>query len=152
MTPVPATVVLAGYPVQLGVRSREHVAEWMREFQLIDLGGTQHAIPQELVDTVNHLTATYAQELSEPERRLEEAAARGDEFVDLTYPVRLESESVVVGWSALLQEVDDYCSAGDLLTLRRGPELVALQEWVTAEFMGQIRGRPPRPWSEFVAR
>lgn len=150
------TVVLRGYPVRLGNQVVEHIDEWMREFKLIALsreaGTARHEVPDRLLEMVDQLTRSYASELDEPTRRREEAAARGESTVDLEYPVRPETEQVIVGWQQMLLEVDEYCRREDLLTLQRTPEQVALQEWVTEEFLRQLEGRPPRPWSETSPR
>ena len=47
----------------------------------------------------------------------------------------------------MLAEVDEYCRAEDLLTLQRTPEQVRFQDWVCEEFVRQLRGEPPRPWT-----
>jgi hypothetical protein len=153
-TPRPERVVLRGYPVALGISVTEQVEEWMREFKLIALGGGRgevgHEVPDRLLQTVQLLSHRYASELSEPDRLRSAAAARGQATVDLTYPVRPESEVTVLGWQQLVHEVDEYCRAEELLTLQRTPEQVALQDWVCEEFLRQIQGEPPRPWSEYT--
>jgi hypothetical protein len=154
--PRPDRIVLLGYPVELGIAVTEHVEEWMREFKLIALsrgtGDVGHAVPDRLMQTVQMLSQRYASELSGPDRMRAAAAARGDATVDLTYPVRPESEATVLGWKQLTDEVDDYCRAEELLTLQRTPEQIALQDWVCEEFLRQLRGEPPRPWSDHVAQ
>lgn len=148
----PEKVQLRGYPVRLGAQVAEHIEEWMREFKLIALsreaGTAQQEVPDRLVQMVDQLTRSYSTELDEPERRRDEAAARGDATVDLEYPVRPETEQVVLGWQQMLREVDEYCTREDLLTLQRTPEQVALQDWVTEEFLRQLQGDPPRAWAE----
>ena len=145
-----ATVVLQGYPVELGLSVAEHVEDWMREFALMalarDAGTTGHEVPQRLQDMVRHLSGRYARELSAPDRERAAAAARGDATVDLVYPLREESAQAAVAWRELLHEVDRYCAAEELLTLQRSPQQVALVEWLTEEFVRQSAGEPPRPW------
>ena len=146
--------MLRGYPVELGISATEQVEEWMREFKLIALGrGTGdvgHDVPDRLLQMVKLLSHRYAVELSEPERVRAAAAARGQATVDLVYPVRPEAEATVLGWLQLTHEVDAYCRAEDLLTLQRTPDQVALQQWVCEEFLRQLQGEPPRPWSEYA--
>ena len=147
----PETVWLLGYPVALGLSTSEHVEEWVREFQLMALAREQglpgHDVPRRLQEMVQSLTRRYASELSTADRLRATAAARGDATVDLPYPVRPESEQVVLAWQRMLAEVDDYCRTEDLLTLQRSPEQVRLQDWTCEEFLRQLRGEPPRPWS-----
>ena len=148
----PDAVVLLRYPVALGMRNAEHLDEVLREFRLVQLGrdaGTTSCrdVPARLLEMVDMLTRTYNRELSEPDRMRAQAAARGDAVVDLTYPVRPETEQVARGWQAMLAEVDDFCRSQDLLTLARPAELVALNDWALGEFVRQVRGEAPRPWS-----
>ena len=145
-------VLLLDYPVVLGASVSEHVNDWMREFRLMALGQqtgvVAQDVPDRLAEMVQHLSRHYATELSEPDRLRSAALARGDATVDLPYPVRPETEATVVGWKAVLADVDHYCAAEDLLTLQRTPEQVALSDWVCEEFVRQLAGQPPRPWSE----
>lgn len=48
---------------------------------------------------------------------------------------------------SLLDEADEFCRAGDLLTLAATGEGVAFRRWFLHEFVRQIDGRPPRAWS-----
>ena len=149
------TVRLLDYPVELGMSTVEHVEDWMREFKLMSLGrqggssGGTHDVPARLQAMVDALTRRYAAQLSEPDRVRAAAAARGQATVDLDYPSQggPEGEAAVRGWQAMLAEVDDYCRAEDLLTLQRTPEQVRFQDWVCEEFLRQLRGEPPRPWT-----
>jgi hypothetical protein len=147
----PSEIRLLGYPVALGMSTIEQIEDWMREFKLMalsrDEGTSSHEVPARLQAMVDALRRRYAAELSEPDRLRAAAAARGDATVDLSYPVRPGAEEVVSGWRAMLAEVDEYCRAEDLLTLQRSLEQVRLQDWVCEEFLRQLRGEPPRPWS-----
>jgi hypothetical protein len=148
-----ATVWLLRYPVELGMSTVEHVEDWVREFKLMALGrdgGTAtHDVPQRLQAMVDTLTRRYGAELSEPDRVRAAAAARGDATVDLAYPAHhgAEGEQAVRAWQAMLAEVDEYCRTEDLLTLQRTPEQVRLQDWVCEQFLRQLRGEPPQPWT-----
>jgi hypothetical protein len=150
---VTTTVWLLRYPVELGMSTVEHVEDWVREFKLMALGresgAGQHDVPTRLQEMVEALTRRYGQELSEPDRVRAAAAARGDATVDLAYPARpgAEGEAAVRGWQAMLAEVDEFCRAEDLLTLQRTPEQVRLQDWICDQFLRQLRGEPPQPWT-----
>ena len=147
------TVWLLRYPVELGMSTVEHVEDWLREFKLMALGrdgGTStHDVPARLQAMVETLTRRYAGELSEPDRVRAAAAARGQATVDLAYTARpdAEGEQAVRGWQAMLAEVDEFCRAEDLLTLQRTAEQVRLQDWVCEQFLRQLRGEPPQPWT-----
>lgn len=147
------TVWLLRYPVSLGMSTVEHVEDWVREFKLMALGregGTSTAdVPVRLQAMVETLTRRYGVELSEPDRLRAAAAARGQATVDLAYPTggTDEAAATVRGWQAMLAEVDEYCRAEDLLTLQRTPEQVRLQDWVSEQFLRQLGGEPPQPWT-----
>ena len=49
--------------------------------------------------------------------------------------------------TGLLEEADDYCRRGELLTLATPPELVAFRNWYLGQVVEQIDGRPPTPWA-----
>jgi hypothetical protein len=152
--PPTVTVWLLRYPVELGMSTVEHVEDWVREFKLMALGsegGTSTSdVPVRLQAMVEMLTRRYGAELSEPDRVRAAAAARGQAEVDLAYTSGhgAEGEAAVRGWQAMLAEVDEYCRAEDLLTLQRTPEQVRLQNWVCEEFLRQLHGEPPRPWTQ----
>jgi hypothetical protein len=150
---VTTTIWLLRYPVELGMSTVEHVEDWVREFKLMALGredGTSTSdVPARLQAMVDMLTRRYGAERSEPDRVRAAAAARGQATVDPAYTSRdrAESEAVVRGWQTMLAEVDEYCRAEDLLTLQRTPEQVRLQDWVFEQFLRQLAGEPPEPWT-----
>lgn len=146
------TVVLLSYPVTLGMSAVEHVQDWMREFQLMALSddtGRVHDVPERLRTMARQLSQQHAADLFEPDRARSAAAARGEQSVDLTYvvPAEADAEPLVRRWQQILEDVDDYCRAQDLLTLQRSPAQVALNDWVLREFLAQLNGEPPRPWT-----
>ncbi len=47
----------------------------------------------------------------------------------------------------LLDEADEFCRSGHLLTVATQPESVAFRRWYLGEFQRQIDGHPPGPWS-----
>ncbi len=152
------TVWLLDYPVELGMSTVEHIEDWMREFQLMALGrdaGTATSdVPQRLQAMVDSLTRRYGAQLSEPDRVRAAAAARGQATVDLAYPATdgAEGEAAVRGWQAMLAEVDEWCRTEDLLTLQRTPEQVRLQDWICEQFLRQLRGEAPQPWTPALRR
>ncbi len=51
-----------------------------------------------------------------------------------------------------MDEADDYCRAGQhLLTLVTPPEALAFRRWYLGEFVRQIAGEQPRPWTDWRA-
>ena len=80
---------------------------------------------------------------------LEAALRARREHVDLVYEVPPEIVDACQNLLALLDEADDYCLAGEhLVTLTSPPEVRAYREWFLREFIEQVAGRPPTPWSQ----
>jgi len=143
-----AGVVLLGYPVRLGIRAREHSAAILRECALLSHAGDSSSAPDRLIELAQHVTTAFSGELAIIDQQRDEALARGDATVDLHYPAIPGTRPIVERWRDIMEELDDYAAAGTmLLTQATPPELVELREWTVEEFIGQLDGRPPRPWT-----
>ena len=46
----------------------------------------------------------------------------------------------------MLDETDEFCRDGTLLTLQADDDVVAFRRWYLREVVDQIAGRPARPW------
>lgn len=147
----PETVRLLNYPVALGVVNRQHVDDWLREFQLMkvryDAAQVEVDPRDRLRALVQDVTAKYEVETGEPRRRREEAAVRGIEAFDQEYPLRPDSESIVLALQEAAAAVDELCARAVLLTLPRPPIVVEFANWVVSEFVRQGRGEEPSPWT-----
>lgn len=141
-------LLLLGYPAQLGAWQREHMDGLERELALVMLAAEDGATsaPGRLLSLAAHVRTTYAAELDEPTRQREEAAARGDLRVDISYPAVPGASEIVRAWGDALDAVDRYCEAGDLLSLATPPLLVQLRRWVLGELLAQLDGAEPTPW------
>lgn len=139
------TVRLVGLPLDIYQRASEHSDELLREFALIREDGSEH-VPARLLRLVEELNIRFAAFTEGPRTALQAGVARGDQQIDLHYEVPGEASEAAVRLGTLLDEADDYCRSGDLLTLATGPEAVRFRRWFLDEFVAQIDGRPPRPW------
>jgi hypothetical protein len=158
-TPVPGTqgrpadafvvgVVLQGYPVRLGIRAREHSAAILRECALLSHAGTSSSAPDRLVELAQDVTSAFSGELAIVDQQRNEALARGDATMDLRYPAIPGTRPIIERYRDIMDELDDYAATGTaLLTQATPPELVALRNWTVEEFIGQLDGRAPRPWT-----
>ncbi len=142
-------VRLLGLPLDVYRRSSEHTDELLREFALIGEDDSDH-VPARLLALIDELNARFSAFTREQTVAMQEAAARGDKEIDVLYEVPPEASDGVVRLAALLDEADEFCRAGELLTLATLPEGIAFRRWFLEEFLFQIDGRPPRPWSEFL--
>ena len=142
-------VVLLDYPVVLGTVQQEHFDAVVREFQLIALSSPQAQghVPGRLLELVATLTREHAPQRAEPERVREQALVEGRATVDLHYAVTADVLLVVQTWARMLRDVDEFCLSDELLVLARPPAVVAMQDWVLGQFLDQLAGEPPTPWT-----
>lgn len=147
-------VALVGLPVPLAARAQEHFDELSREFFLMTSSGAQHhRVPVRLLELVEQLTSQYGGFTSEQSAALDRAIRDGVPTLDLEYRVPAAAAAGTAQLAELLDEVDDYCRAGEhLLTLETPPECVEYRRWYLGQFVDQIAGRPPVPWDQWRAR
>ena len=127
-------------------RSAEHSDELLREFALIREEGSDH-IPARLLALIEELRGRFGSFSEGPRQAMQAALERGDDTIDLQYQVPPAVAAAARQVGDLLDEADEFCRAGDLLTLATQPQGVAFRRWYLEEFQHQIDGRPPRPWS-----
>lgn len=139
-------VRILGLPLDVLQRSSEHTDELLREFALIREEGSDH-VPARLLALVEELRGRFGSFSEDARLATEAALERGDETIDLTYEVPQAVAAAARQLDALLDEADDFCRSGDLLTLATQPEGVTFRRWYLNEFQRQVDGEPPRPWS-----
>jgi len=139
-------VRILGLPLDVYQRASEHNDELLREFALIREEGTDHA-PSRLLALIEELNERFGQFAAGPSGALQAALSRGDATVDLTYEVPAEVGRAAGQLNVLLDETDEFCRAGELLTLATTTESLGFRQWFLDEFARQTAGAPPRPWS-----
>lgn len=140
------SVRILGLPLDVYQRASEHSDELLREFALVREDDSDH-VPARLLALIDELNARFGAFTEGPRSTLQDALARGDRTIDLQYEVPAEAADAAIRLGALLDEADDFCRSGDLLTLATVPEGLAFRRWFLDEFVSQIGGRSPRPWS-----
>ncbi|MFL6239766.1 MAG: hypothetical protein ACJ735_09805 [Actinomycetes bacterium] len=144
-------------PVAIWRNAQQHTDELLREFSLIveqihQEGEGGSAAPVRLLRLVDELSATYSQFSTSQEEALFAAAADGTESLDLVYEVPRSVGPAAQHLADLLDEVDDYCRAGQhLLTLAAPTEVVRFRRWFLDEFMRQADGHEATPWPQYPA-
>jgi anti-sigma B factor antagonist len=145
-------VRLLDVPLDLHARSAAHGEALQREFELIRLAeGTDDTVPSRLRRLVEDLQGRFGGLSDGPEEEMRRAREAGCQEVSLTYQVPEAAGVASAQLLAALREADDYCRAGELVTLATPPDQVAFRDWFLGEFIAQIAGAPPRSWHE-VAR
>lgn len=143
-------VRLIGLPLDVQRRTNAHYDALMREFELIrqsDSAG--ETVPVRLLDLVDELSIRFNQFSEQPRAVLEAALESGGSTVDLAYQVPRDTVDACRRLLVLLDEADEYCSAGEhLVTLASPPVVREYREWFLGEFIEQEAGRPAMPWSQ----
>ena len=144
------TAVLLDYPLRLWARQQEHSENIMREFQLILLGQESDEVegsaPAQLLELASMFTSRFGPLINNINEQREAALAAGRDRMDSQVPLVEGLPALLEQVRTVLAAVDEYCSSGDLLTLARPPEVVALFEWSLNELTVQYEGGEPTPW------
>lgn len=141
-------VQLLRLPVKVQRLAAEHHDALMRELSLIRASTSTESVPQRLIAVTNELHDKFGRFSVEPRSALESAFRQGDDYIDVTYYVPRDTGEAAARLSTLLDEADEYCRSGEhLVTLATPPVAVAYRRWLLDEFVGQLAGRAPRPWT-----
>lgn len=141
--------VLRDYPLRLWLRQQEHTDAVIREFQLLVGGhqaGADTSAPAQLVQLAEMFTKRFGGLISAVNDTRFAALAQGRDRMDSHVPLPEETPALMQQVESVLKAVDEYCRAGDLLTLARPDELIALSQWATSELIAQYEGAEPTPW------
>ena len=145
-------VRLLQFPLLVYRRAQEHFDELLREFALlsIDSSGTVpgHEVPRRLRELVDELGQRFARATQDATGQREEALRAGLTSVDLTYNVPPQVREGSLALARMLDEADEFCRRGELLTLATPPEVVEFRRWFLDEFVAQADGAAPTPWPE----
>lgn len=138
------TVVLRGVPVRLLWECRFRVRDLRREMALLTVQqrvpvGVPHRLVglAEQVDRLNTAVLRHDDDFAR-------AVTDRDESVDMHYTVPRGVGAACARLADMLDEVDDYCRAAQLLTLAAPPEERLLRHWFLYEFARQTGGEAPR--------
>lgn len=154
----PRDVVLLQLPLDVYARAVQWQADLMREFALITIGeesehaggGSQVPIPARLLNAVGAMRGRYGALTASTAQELEEAQRRGEASADVTYTLPPEAAEELRHLGALLDEADEFCRTGDLLTLAAQSDVAAFRRWFLGEFARQLQGAEPTPWPTWV--
>jgi anti-anti-sigma factor len=146
--PTLRTVELVGLPIVVHRRAADHSATMRREMALVAASSDWSATPARLLELAHELGERYAGFGSESDAVMQDALARGETTVDLRYDVPIDVVDACVELNSILDEVDEYSRAGDLVTLVSPPDVLAYRRWFLDQFITQLRdGAEPTRWS-----
>lgn len=153
MTPAPplVTVRLLDFPLKVYRRTQEHYDGLFREFALFAIDPPAslpgHEVPRRLLQLVDEVQTRFAGVTQAPNEQRDRALDAGLDRVDLTYLVPPEAREASLSLEAMLEEADEFCRAGDLLTLASPPEVRRFRHWYLGQFVAQVDGAAPTPWT-----
>lgn len=141
-------VRLVGMPVRLWTRTAEHHDALQRELALLALDDDAPELPRRLTALLHELRDSYGGSSSRDERQRADATERGLDTIDLEYEVPASVREAAQRLTTMLDEVDEFCANDSLLlTLASTPEERDFRHWYCDEFVRQIEGEEPRPWT-----
>jgi hypothetical protein len=144
------TVRLIGVPLSIHRSAAEHQDGLRREFAFLasQADANPVGVPSRLLKLSTELTERFRSFSAGPNAALEEAWERGEEQIDLIFRVPRAAAEGARMYADLLAEADAYCLTGkELLTLVAPGSVVIYRSWFLDEFVRQINGEQPRPWS-----
>jgi hypothetical protein len=143
-------VTILDFPLQIGVRARQHRESLLREFAIIATGGgTKAEVPKRLIEIAQLHDERYSRLNPDADDAVDAAIQGGEEFIDFTVSVPERIKQDTVDLAPILMEVDEYCRNGDLLTLSPPDDVRAFWIWFLSEFVRQLSGEQPLAWSDF---
>jgi hypothetical protein len=144
-------VLLMDLPVPVWARAREHGEGLLREMQLmlVKSEAKGHPLPRRLAELVATLTERYAGVADIQTEQIRAAHTRGLRQIDVAYPLPRSARADIEALSTMFDEVDEFCRAGELLTLATPPEAVAFRKWYFGEIIRQLDGELPTSWVEW---
>ena len=143
-------VRMIGLPLDRPAHDGRGLRRVMREFELIrQSDSAAETVPVRLLDLVDELSTRFDEFAEQPRARPRSGAREWWEPRSISCTrCRRRSSTPATGCSTLLDEADDYCLAGEhLVTLASPPEVRSYREWFLREFIEQVAGRSPTPWS-----
>lgn len=143
-------IQLVDLPLDVLARSQEHNDGLTREFALIATSLAGDSVPQRLQQLSDQLQTQYAMYTEETRQRIDAAILQGERELDVIYTVPGDVLGACFLLNDMLEEADDFCRKGDLLTLATPPDLVRFRRWFLGEFVRQISGDAPVPWRDYA--
>ena len=141
MTDELVVVELLRLPLAVLTRAADHNLTLQRELALVHAADESGVAPARLLWLSQHLDQQYAAFNTAPRQTLQKAIEGDETHVDVRYEVPAHAAVAAAELGAALDEVDDYCRNGDLLTLVTPTEALSFRRWLLGEFIAQIQER-----------
>jgi hypothetical protein len=143
-------VVLQDCPLDVIERSRRHTEALIREFAFITASDADRSsVPARLLAVVDRIRSRLTGLNEAIEEQLERARQRGDEAVDLAVVLPVDGHALALELKGLFDEAEEFCRAGELLTLAESGDVRTFRDWYFQQYIDQLDGAEPVPWSEW---
>lgn len=139
-------VQILGLPLAAYQAARAQNDSLIREFRWLLERGESADVPARLLALAGDLARRLAGATDDLRTQVNAAIARGDERVDLEVRVPRADWEALLRFSRQLDEADEFCAGGDLLTLAASPGVRRFRNWYTNEVMAQVNGARATPW------
>lgn len=140
-------VRLLNMPVRLLASGRQHHDELMHEFAVLAVSlEDRDAVPVRMLEMIDMLGTRYGRAADRPDTLVDEAIARGDDIIDLTYQVPTHVVDAADALERMMDEADEFCRNEQMLTLGRSDVQKRFAKWYLEEFRRQVAGEEARPW------
>jgi hypothetical protein len=132
-------VQVRGLDPDLVEEAVEHLDEVFREVRLLSTTGMRAHPAAGLAERLRVLLERIYG-AGDGRQSMIEALRAGDADIDLVLPLGAERDLVQLG--LILDQLDDACRAGDLLSLPRRTAVAAVNWWSISEILRQRYGQP----------
>ena len=144
------SAILRDYPVRLWAEQSEYLDSLLRELHLLLLSSQRDdladAAPGRLVELAGVLQDRFGGLLQTVNDERQAALDRGLDRIDSVLPLTEGLPHLLDEVRRVLEETDEFCRHGDLLSLPRSPLLIAFAGWTGTELIAQSGGAEPTPW------
>lgn len=139
---------LLNMPVRLLASGRQHHDELMHEFAVLAVSlENRDSVPARMLEMIDTLGTRYGRAADRPDSLVDEAIARGEDVIDLTYQVPAHVVEAADALEQMMDEADDFCRNEQMLTLGRSDVQKRFAKWYLEEFRRQVNGEEPRAWN-----
>lgn len=127
----PTRFVVVRVPVDTFLRSQDHQEDLLRELRLIDLadqfGLGEADAAEEILQLVSEIHSRFRDVRGTTRAQALAAREAGADEVDLVVPVYDGMDDALRHWLELLEQADQLCARGEVLTLPADPDVQVLR-------------------------
>jgi anti-sigma regulatory factor (Ser/Thr protein kinase) len=142
-------VKILDLPLELYLEAEQHNDAVLRELDLIERSSRRAPqVPARLLELASELRAFFTAATTSTRAQVEEAIRTGQARVNLDIEVPAQGWEILTEMAVQLDEVDQFCRDGALLTLAASPRQRRFRHWYANQMANQMRGHPPTPWTD----